>query len=339
MKSQTLDPETKIEQYLQAGKTDKAFELIYKLAVLYAKKKNFVQSEAYRDRLYEIDSFALSRIIEVNEVIDTEKSKAVTTEDRELWSRFFEGLTATEASAFFLNLKEKVFESETIILHQGKPNDKLFLITQGQVKMLYSDPEKELFIGKRGSGDIFGEDTFFTVNVCTASVKTLTRVHARILDSNVWEKLKAAHNTLESNLKKVCSTGRSVSNILRQKGMDRRSYRRINLNTNVSFQILDSNASEATQRSIKAELWDISKGGLSFYFQSKNREAVRNLIGRNIGVRFALEVEGKSKAVALSGVVHGVQNHPLDEYSVHLQFGRKLSDTAIKTIELIANQT
>ena len=92
------------------------------------------------------------------------------------------------------------------------------------------------------------------------------------------------------------------------------------------------------QRSIKAELWDISKGGLSFYFQSKNQEAVRNLIGRNIGVRFELPVDGKPKMVALAGVVHGVQSHPLDEYSVHLQFNRRLSDSAVKSIEQISGR-
>lgn len=336
MNRPTPDPEAIVEQYLKSGQNDKAFELLFKLAIVCAQKKDFVRSEAFRDRLYEVDSFALTRIVEVNEIIETEKAKAITPDDRKLWSRFFEGLKPDEATALFLALRNKDYESEAIVIEQGKPNDKLFFVTRGQLKLIYSDQDKELLIEKLGSGDIFGEDTFFSVNVCTVSVKTLTQVRLRCMDRAVFENLKTTNRTLASDLMKVCGSGRSIFNRLRQKGIDRRSFRRINLNTKISFQLLASDTERAMQRSVKAELWDISKGGLSFYFQSKNQEAVRNLIGRNIGVRFELPVDGKAKTVALAGVVHGVQSHPLDEYSVHLQFNRRLTDSAVKTIERIA---
>lgn len=333
MDTEIRNPEAMIERYLTSGQDDKAFELLYKLAVSSAKKKDFTASETFRDRLYEIDSMALSRIVEVNEIIEDEKGKAVTTDDRILWAHLFEGLSANQANDFFLSLKKEIIEDETLILEQGRTNDRLFLVDQGQVSMYYSDHEKEFLIARLGSGDIFGEDTFFSVNVCTASVKTLARTHLRYIDKTTLEKLKATHGALGSRLKKVCLSGRSIFNRLRQKGIDRRSYKRINLNTKISFQLLASNVSP---RSVKAELWDISKGGLSFYFQSKNPRAVQSLIGQNIGVRFDLSLKGKTKTVALSGVVNGVQSHPLDEYSVHLKFNRLLSDTTIKAIEWIS---
>lgn len=337
MNRPTTNPETMVEEYLKAGQKDKAFELLFKLSITCAQKKDFVRSEAFRDRLYEVDSLALKRIVKVNEIIEAEKSRAITPDDRQLWRRFFEELKPNEANAMFLALRNKSYESETTIIEQGKPNDKLFFITHGQLKQIYSDQEKELLIEKLGSGDIFGEDTFFSVNVCTVSIKTLTQVDLRYLDRAVFEKLKATNSTLASDLKKVCGSGRSIFSRLRQKGIDRREFKRINLSTKVSFQLLATETEKAMPRSVKAELWDISKGGLSFYFQSKNREAVRNLIGRSIGVRFDLPVDGKAKTVALTGVVHGVQSHPLDEFSVHLQFNRRLSDVAVQTIERIAD--
>lgn len=336
MNIEIRDPEARVEQYLTAGQNDKAFALLYKLAVVSAKKRNFAASETFRDRLYEIDSMALSKIVEVNEIIEAEKDKAVTTDDRNLWTPLFEGLSAVQANDLFLSLKKETIEGGTLILEQGRTNDRLFFVDQGQVSMFYSDHEKEFLIARMGSGDTFGEDTFFSVNVCTASVKTLTRTHLRYIDKTALDKLKATHGSLESTLKKVCLSGRSIFNRLRQKGIDRRSFKRINLNTKISFQLLASNVS---QRSVKAELWDISKGGLSFYFQSKNPRAVQSLIGQNIGVRFNLNVNGNTKAVALSGVVHGVQSHPLDEYSVHLKFNRQLSDTTIKAIDRISETT
>lgn len=332
------EPEARVEQYLENGQTDEAFELLYKLAIYNARKKDFAQSEIFRDRLYEVDSSAVSRIIDVNEIIEAEKNKAITPDYRRLWSRLFDGLSPGEANALFLSLRKKTVESETEILRQGQPNDNLYFIEQGHLKLIYRDREKELLIQKMGGGDILGEDTFFSLNVCTFSAKTLTRVHLGVIDQKTFQALKNKHDNLEFNLKKSCGSGRSVLNQLRQKGIDRRSFKRINLNTKVSFQLLDSNGAEAMRRSVTAELWDISKGGLSFYFQSKNREAARNLIGRNVGVRFGLQVEGKSRIIALAGVVQGVQSHPLDEYSVHLQFNRRLSDTAIHAIEQIANR-
>jgi len=41
-------------------------------------KKVFLEAEAYRERLYAIDSMAVSKIIEINETIEAEKSKAFT---------------------------------------------------------------------------------------------------------------------------------------------------------------------------------------------------------------------------------------------------------------------
>ena len=326
-------PEAKVEQYLSSGESDKAFELLYKLAVSSARKKDFAASETFRDRLYEIDSMALSKIVEVNEIIEAEKDKAVTADDRHLWSPLFEGLSALQANDFFLCLKKEIVESDTLILEQGCSNDRLFLVDQGQVSMFYSDNEKEFLIARLGSGDFFGEDTFLSVNVCTASVKTTVRTYLRTIDRATFNKLQAAHESLESRLKKVCLSRRSIPNRLRQKGNDRRSFKRINLPTKISFQMLSGNA---PSRPVKAELWDISKGGLSFYFQSKNPRAVQSLIGQNIGVRFDLRFKGKIKTVALAGVVHGVQSHPLDEYSVHLKFNRQLNDTTIKTLEWIS---
>lgn len=325
-----------INQYIDNDENEKAVDLLYKLAIQSAKNKDFVNAEAYRNRLYEVDSMALTRIVEVNEVIEAEKSRALTPDIRRMWGPFFKGLTTEEAGSFFFALREQHIDSEQVILKQGQTNDRLYLVHQGNLKVVYQDKEKEMLIQRLGSGDIFGQDTFFSVNVCTATVKTLSAVKLSYLERKTLENLKSALEFLESNLKKVCMSGASMFDMLRKRGIDRRSYRRINLQTKVTVQLLTSDSKAIMRRPLTAELWDISKIGLSFYFQSKNREAVRRLIGRTLGVSFSLLVGDKYKDVNVTGVVQGVDSHPLEEYSVHLRLNRNFSDRAIQTIQSIA---
>jgi hypothetical protein len=150
------------------------------------------------------------------------------------------------------------------------------------------------------------------------------------------EQLGRKYESLSSNLKKICASGQSLPDVIRQKGIDRRSFKRCNLQCKVWFQLLETDNAKALNRSITAELWDISKCGLSFYFQSKNRESVRNLIGRPLGVKFNLSINGENKTITTTGVVQGVGSHPLEEYSIHLQLNRPFSDDAMKTIASLA---
>jgi hypothetical protein len=150
------------------------------------------------------------------------------------------------------------------------------------------------------------------------------------------EKLGAKHESLSSNLKEICTMDQSLTDVIRRKGIDRRSYKRFNLSGKVCFQLLETNNPKAVNRSITAELWDISKCGLSFYFHSKNREAVKNLIGRPLGIKFNLNIDGEDKTITTTGVVQGVESHSLEEYSVHLRLNRLFSDDTMKIISRLA---
>jgi CRP-like cAMP-binding protein len=328
--------EAQLDSLLQSGMKQEAVKLLCQMAIRCARENDFVHAESFRDQLYEVDSTALSAIIMVNEHIEVEKAKALTPDRRRLWSQFFDTLSTEEANAFFFALKDLSLNAEQIVLHQGRTNDRLFLVNQGQLKIVHEGEGRKLLIHTLGPGDVLGEDTFFSINVCTASVTTLSKCKLSCLDRDKLDGLSIQFPMLESKLKKICGSGRRIFNWLRQKGIDRRAHKRINLNNKLSFQILSPEDSTSLQRPITAELWDISKCGLSFYFQSKSRDAVQRLIGRTLGVRFNLSVSGKVKEIALTGIVHGVQDHPLDEYSVHIQLRRNFSDDAIKTIHRIA---
>jgi hypothetical protein len=336
MPTTTANQEELIEQLLRESQKEKAVALICRMAIESAERKAFEEAEMLRDRLYEVDSMALNEILRVNESIETEKGKVLTPDRKQLWARFVNGLSPMESNAFFVALREQRLEAEEIILRQGEPNDRLYLVDMGQLKMTHFNLDKDQLIRKVGAGEIFGEDTFFSVNVCTLSVAALVPVRLSYLERDQLMRLKTAHPFLESSLQKICRGSQSMYDFMRKKGIDRRAHGRINLHTKIHFQILTPDARNALQRPIAAELWDISLKGLSFYFQSKNREAVRRLIGRTLGIELTLPVDGKIKKAALTGIVQGVQNHPLDEYSVHVQLNREFSHQAIQTIHRIA---
>jgi CRP-like cAMP-binding protein len=330
--------ENLINQYIKNDENEKAVDLLYKLAIQCAKNKDFVNAEAYRDRLYEVDSMALTRIVEVNEVIEAAKLRTLTPDLRRMWAPFFQGLTAEEAGSFYFALKEQQFDGDQIILQQGATNDRLYLAHQGKLKVVYQDKEMEMLIQRLGAGDIFGQDTFFSVNVCTSAVKTLSAVKVSYLEYSSLEKLAGALKVLESNLLKISTSGAATFELMQKRGIDRRSYRRITMQTKVSVQLLSSDSDAPMRRPLTAELWDISKIGLSFYFRSKSRDTVRRLVGRTLGVSFSLLSGAEHKDINVTGVVQGVDSHPLEEYSVHLKLNRSFSDRTLQMIQSVAAQ-
>ena len=336
MSTTIAEQEARLNRFIENGQTEQAVKLLSTLVDICARNQEFERAESYRDQLYEVDSMALSDIVRMNQIIEAEKGKALTPGRRRLWARFFEELPADEANAFFFALKEKRIPEDSALLKQGERNDCLYLVEKGRLKVVHEREDKQQLIQTIGSGDVVGEDTFFSINVCTASVSTLTDTKLCFIERERLEGIMIQYPQIEQRLRKICGTGSRIYTWLRKKGMDRRSYKRINLSTPVKFQVLDSGQGKSMSRPVSGELWDISKCGLSFYFQSKNRQAVRRLVGRSIGVRFKLMVGGKRKEAALTGIVQGVQSHPLDEYSVHIHLRKKFSEEAMRTIHRFA---
>ena len=105
-------------------------------------------------------------------------------------------------------------DEDQTVLQQGMTDERLFLVERGQLKVVHDNANKQILIRRLGTGDIFGEDTFFSVNVCTASVITLSRVALRYMDRGVLERLRNRFPNLESSLHKICCSGRTISRCL-----------------------------------------------------------------------------------------------------------------------------
>lgn len=324
-----------VDQYIDHNRTDDALKLLCKTAIGYAKNQRFDEAETCRDRLYDVDSTALSAIIKVNEIIENEKSRSIAPEFRQTWAPIFECLTTEEANALHSELKPVHLAPDHAVIAQGRANHRIFFVNSGRLKMFCRIGDKDILIKRLGMGAIFGHETFFSINLCTHSVTTLSRVELSYLEKKRLVALQAKFPHLCSNLETIiCGLNQTAYDCLNLKGIERRNYQRYRISTRVRAQLLTSDTDKTTGMPINGEMWDISKNGLSFYYRSKNEKSVQRLLGRSISVRFCLN--GGTKLLVVTGVVHGVQSHPLDKYSVHLKLNRRFSDAAIKTISKIA---
>lgn len=336
MSSELKEKEALLDQYITENKTDDAVRLLYDMAIDHAEHQRFDEAEECRDRLYEVDSMALSVIIKVNEAIENAKRKSINPNQRQLWAHIFKGLTPEATTSLYMALKIKRFEPDHTVIAQGKTNDRLYFVNSGRLKMICRCEEKDLLVKNMGTGAIFGQDTFFSINVCTHSVITLSHVELGYLDKAKLLSLQTEFPRLLSDLEERCHLDKTEYDCLYLKGLERRAYRRYKLSANIVSHVLTSDPNETLSTFINGELWDISKNGLSFCFRTKFEHAVVRLLGRTMGVRFTLKYGDKKQPLSLTGVVHGIRNYDHDDYSVHIKLNRNFSDSAMKTISKIA---
>jgi CRP-like cAMP-binding protein len=337
MGAEMSDTQVLVDRYIADNRTDDAFKLLCNTAIGLARNQRFDEAETCRDRLYEVDGAAFSAISKVNEIIEKEKSRSIAPELRQIWAPVFDRLTIEEANALQLALKPVHLGPDHAVIEQGRTNDRLFLINSGRLKMFSRIGEKDLLIKTMGIGTIFGQDTFFSINVCTHSVRTLSCVELSCLEKKRLVALQTKFPKLYSNLEPIiCDLSRSAYDSLYIKGIERRHYKRHRLSTRIRAYLLTPDGAKVSGKPINGEMCDISKNGLSFYYESKSEISVQRLLNRTICVRFCLKESGQAKPVVVKGIVRGVQKHPLDKYSVHLKLTPGFSDAAMKTIGKIA---
>lgn len=323
-----------VDTYVQQQRTEEAVELLFQLIVNYAKAKNFIKAEALREKLFDIDSMALTQIIKSAEIIEEEKSESVDSNHMEIWSDFYNKLTTEETNVFYFALTKKDFYPDEVIFKQGDQNNKLWFIDQGQLKMVYSKKGVEKLIKNMGPGSLAGEDTFFSISVCTTSLTALGRVSLNYLDIDTYTKWQKDFPTLASKIEMYCANMIKNAKLLKEKGINRREHRRINISGTILFQVLNASG-KPIGKAFKGDLSDISIGGLSFFIKTANRKNALMLLGRKLNVKFSLPMGETSLETKQKGMITGVINHLFRDYSIHMKFEKSLSKLVVEEMELI----
>lgn len=109
------------------------------------------------------------------------KAMAKTPEDRYATALEFK----TELEGFLRGdwrFERRVFEPDSLIIRQGEPGDRAYIIKEGSCLVFKKDKGVEIFLDELGEGEVFGETAVFTDRPRTASVRAITQVTVLVVN-------------------------------------------------------------------------------------------------------------------------------------------------------------
>ncbi len=325
--------EEQANKLIEQGKIDPAVEHIYDLVVVWAKKKDFKKANAWREKLIEINPMALAEILNSGEVIESEKTNTIDYNHQKIWENLYYSLTLDEGNSFYLKLNQKDFPPGKVLIQQGKLNNILFFVDSGQLKTIFSQGDKVIFINELGQGDTAGQDTFFSISNCTSSVITVSPVKIRFLERSALLDIENEYLGFAKKLESFCSRLEAKRNktILKDKALERRQHQRHNLAGKITAQIFDKKRNPVGP-AFYGWLDDISVGGASFFIQCSNKYVGRTLLGRLTTLSVQFE---KGPQIKFNGLIVGARFDLSSAYTIHLKFSKPFDESKLEEIVAI----
>lgn len=330
---QTLEErENEIFELAESGRKDEAKLQLYDLVISCARKKDFTNADRLRERIYEIDPMALMEIIQSGEIIEEEKTGSIGKELLNIWSDLLSVLSSAEFNALYHSMEVKNIKPEKTLVAQGTINEELFFINRGCVRASYfqtgTGGEKELFLKNLSGGQIAGEN-FFNATVWTVSLTAVQPTQVSVLKREALERLEKSYPGIESKLKDYYAKTVDISEMLNKKGLDRRVFERLSIKRNIHMEVIGNQGKILSN--FKAEMCDISQGGMAFSVRIPKKGNSRLLLGRTIQGVIPIE---SGEEFELRGTVIGVQAHESVNhyYTVHVQFLSNLDRNELQLI-------
>jgi c-di-GMP-binding flagellar brake protein YcgR len=123
-----------------------------------------------------------------------------------------------------------------------------------------------------------------------------------------------------------------VQELLKQKELERRRYRRVALTGKAEIQLLKASGTPVGG-AFKGSLIDISMGGLCFLVRINKKETARLLLGQKMSVKFVHSSDVFFHQIEKAGIVVAVRSHSFEDYSVHVKFDELLHKATVADIE------
>ncbi len=324
------EKEAGLEDLVLKGDQDGAVGLLLELIAGHAQVRDFRKAEALRDRIEDINEMALIEITKANEIIDQAKAGAVDREHMERFSGLYGGLTDEESSALFFALKPENQGEDAIVFRQGDVSDRLYLIDDGELALCFGAGDAVTDIKTLQAGDVAGEESFFGVSVCTASLKTVSDSMLYILEKSALTAWKDSLPALGSKLKAYCLKLEKIPDVLKKNGLDRRRHVRRDMTAKAAVQALDA-AGKPTGAPMKGDVSDISQGGLSFITKVRE-DVIEKMLNRPCRMAFNLKIGDAVHKTEKTGRIVAVNYHFDNAFNFHIAFDKRFSDKVMKKL-------
>ncbi|MDJ0621623.1 MAG: cyclic nucleotide-binding domain-containing protein [Desulfocapsaceae bacterium] len=317
--------EQKIKDLVNQGKKQEAVAIIMRYIEAAAQQRMFEKAEKLRDTLIKIDSMMLKEIIRAAEIIEEYKAATIEPEHQEILAELIDMLSVEEFNSLYHSMSLQKFENGESIVEQGAFLPHLFLVINGQVQLYATVNGQEVPLKKVRSGEVIEPETFFEASVWTISVRSLGS-DLLSLPRKKLEIMREKHPSLESRLVDYAARFSSANDFFRQTRRSRRRYERKKLSGRASATLLDKHGKE-TDVSFKGDLFDISRGGVSFCVRVSKKKNAGLLFGKRISISIPSGNVAAKRQQSHLGRIIAVKGHHIvgNEYSLHVEFDRALS--------------
>lgn len=335
-KTLLLALEEELRELIESEQFEEAGDVIYQKIITAAGEKDFLTAETLRDKLLAVNPMALDDVIRAGEIIEQEKSSAITSHHLNLWSELYDAMGTEEFNALYHAMREEIFEENEVIVKAGEVDPSLFFLNSGMLHVTCKSGRNEVFLKKLQPTDIIGMDQFFASSVWTVSVSAHSTSKLHVLAKEELLRLEKEFPGLEKKLRDFGKKFDIVPELIRMSGEDRREHPRYVLSRAINNMLLDPYGNRG-KRSFMGEMVDLSTGGLCFAIHLSSRESARLLLGRRIISEVQL---GSGEIIHCKGVIVGVKykENMEQDFTVHVKFHTLMDQETIKRITHIPAQ-
>lgn len=324
--------ELRIKKLLKRGQKQEAVDIIMQHIEAAAQQKKFDRAERLRNTLIQIDSMLLSEIIRAAEIIEEHKQSSIPAEHLETWRSLVDLLGAEEFAALYHVMTLKQYSRGEMVVRLGAFHSQLLFINSGQIQLYALVKGSEVPLKTVGQGEVVGGRTFFESSVWTVSARSLG-AEIFILPRKQLTNLHDAYPSMESRLIDFAARFVSANALFQKTRRNRRRFERKTIEGRAVATLLNTNNSN-TGIEMKGDLFDISRGGVSFCVHISKKQNAEKLFRRRIRIGIPVGKGVNKKHHYHYGVIVAIQGHHVvsNEYSLHVQFDTHLDFQEVERI-------
>jgi phosphatidylglycerophosphatase A len=328
--NRTRDIDQQVSKIIADSGVEQASELLFLKSIEYAREKDFEVAERLRDRLFEVNSGAIDKVLEADKIITIERQSRIPVSHLELWKDLKNTLGEQALEDLYDAVEIETYEAGELIAKEGERDDRLYFINTGEISLHCSTGQSDTFLKRFRAGSVLGLEQFFAVSVWTATVKAATSVELYVLCRDSLGELEKKCPGIEKKLHTYCQGAVHVPDLLKISGVDRRNSVRYRMSAKIKIQIFDAYG-KAGQRPFVSLLQDISQGGFCFTIGISSKDNARLLLGRKVHADFDV---ADGVHVKIEGGIVGVlpEKSVRGSYRVNVKMFEMLPQAEVKFI-------